>query len=212
MICAAGNCVCALNKWCYLAGFTKLIQISLTGTRWRYAIVMVHPLLVTQKVRLGLVYLYNFETLGFYLSLFGIACWWLCVLHIKIQMRNSFLLHLGLFDASFFFLPKTLIIYSRKEVGCSSEVRSYGKLLWMNSYQLACRKQNRLYFYCNPKYPIFLVFLLLLVLLIILLLKIHKIISGCQFPILPLALSYLKIKMISRWCILESHNMSLIFL
>ncbi|RZC02759.1 hypothetical protein D0Y65_017732 [Glycine soja] len=34
----------------------------------------------------------------------------------------------------------------REEVGCSSEARSYGKLLWMNSYQLACLKQSRLCF------------------------------------------------------------------
>lgn len=59
---------------------------------------------------------------------------------------------------------------------------------------------------------IFQVFLLLPVLLKIMLLKIDKIISRYQFPILPLPLSYLKIKMISRWCILESSNMWLIFL
>lgn len=76
-----------LNKWCCLAGSVKLIQISLTGTRWRYATVMVHPLLVTQKVRLGLVYFCNFETLGVY-SLFGIGSWWLRVLHIDTQIRN----------------------------------------------------------------------------------------------------------------------------
>lgn len=90
-----------LNTCCYLAGSVKLIQISLTGTRWRYATVMVHPLLVTQKVRLGLLYLCNFETIGVYL--------WFCVLHI--QIRNSYYIWVYI-DVSFFFLNKKQLLYT----------------------------------------------------------------------------------------------------
>lgn len=134
------NCVCVLNKWCYLAGFTKLIQISLTGTRWRYATVMVHPLLVTQKVRLALVYHYLASPVDGSVCFISRFKWGILPCYIWIYLMWVF----------FFLFPKTLNIYSRKEVGCSSEARSYGKLLWMNSYQLACRKQNRLYSYFNP--------------------------------------------------------------
>lgn len=105
----AGNCVCVLNKWCYLAGSAKLIQISLTGTRWRYAIVMVHLLLVTQKLRLGLVHLYNFEILGVYC----IGCCWFCVLHI--QIRHSCYIWVY-FDVSFFNRKQLLYTTERKWV------------------------------------------------------------------------------------------------
>ena len=79
-----------------------------------------HLLPVIQRVRLGLI---------------------LCLALVVVHNFYSF----G-FMLMYFF---KIILYSREEVGCSSEARSYGKLLWMNSYQLACLQQSRLYFYHN---------------------------------------------------------------
>ena len=41
----------------------------------------------------------------------SLPCWGLCMLHIKIQLRNSFFLYLGLFSFEIFFIlnPKQLL-------------------------------------------------------------------------------------------------------
>jgi len=75
----------------------------------------------------------------------------------KSEVRIDFTFDTNLYIFGFIYVDVFYkhILYSREEVSCCSEARSYGKLLSMNSYQLAYPKQSRLYFYNNNN-PIYL--------------------------------------------------------